>query len=114
MPRYPKLPKGPSPPIRLGPSALHGIGVFTRAPLQRGQVVGHMQTIQMGSVTQYRGLPTVGIITRGGQLRAVLGGPFPFWYVNYSETPNVIAESDGTLRACVAIDAGDELTVRAF
>ena len=100
-------------PYRLGASSLHGIGVFAQRDFQRGQVVGCAGVIDMGSLWQFNGLPTVGIVTRGGHVMAITEG-FPFWYLNYSEWPNLIAERDGTLRAIQPITAGTELTLRSF
>lgn len=71
----------------VGPSRIHGFGVFATAPIVKGEALGAMDCARFDREALKNGEPGTGVVTGGVQL-AVMGG-FPLWYLNYGDDPNV-------------------------
>lgn len=96
-------------PYRVGRSPIHGIGVFAGCSYSKGDVIGQLETVKVGTLAEFKGsLPITGLV-HNGDIMAVLGG-FPFWYVNSAEDGNIVAMEFGVV-ADRDIKKGEELTL---
>jgi hypothetical protein len=98
---------------RLGPSTIHGIGVFATRDVPPGARLGRIHAEPLGHVQSFTSLPTTGIIAMVSAeptILAVLAG-FPYWYLNYSSKSNVIVSGTSTIVASRLILQGEELTM---
>jgi len=93
-------------------SPIHGVGVFASCLIDEDSLVDPIKTIHVGHINDYDDLPTVGVVTVGGELYVPVRG-FPLWAVNYSDSPNVRADRKG-VTALRDIETGEELTISSF
>lgn len=103
----------------LAPSALHGLGVFTRVPIAQGQMVSRFKApfdvefppalLAELSAQERKYLKTYAYLSRFDGVYILTGDNDRF--MNHSDTPNVGMNPDGT-STCLAlrhIAAGEEL-----
>jgi hypothetical protein len=96
---------------KLGPSTRHGVGVFATRDLKPYTRIGHVHTLDLGSLSDdFVSLPGTGHIV-GDRVWGITGG-FPFWYLNYGRPGNVELGDDGDLLTTSELIAGDELLLR--
>lgn len=92
-------------------SPLHGVGLFANTPLRKGQIIGRMEMVEVGKLSDFPTLPTVGVVV-GEKVLCPRDG-FPLWAVNWSEDPN-IAVQVSMVFAKKAIAVGEELTINYY
>ena len=89
--------------VTVGPSPVHGRGVFAAAAIEEGALVG----VYRGSPTAVDGTHVLWVQDDGDTWRGI-DGTGPLRWLNHSTTPNV--EFDGPeLYALRRIEAGEEL-----
>jgi SET domain-containing protein len=89
--------------VTVGPSPIHGTGVFARSAIDEGTLVG----IYRGSPTSVDGTHVLWVQAEGDRWRGI-DGTGPLRWLNHSATPNV--EFDGPeLYAMRPIEVGEEL-----
>lgn len=96
---------------RISKSPIHGVGVFARVSFDKSHIIDHLHTKNVGWVSDYTDLPTVGVVQHG-HIYVPLDG-FPLWAVNYSDRPNITATPFGVY-ALRSIRVGDELTIQEY
>lgn len=99
------------PHTRVGPSEIHGDGLFAEVPFHRGQILGTLD----GQVVRHAEHPDVfeeewNAIS--DELLLVRGLRTKYRYINHSRSPTcVIDERDMSIRAARDIESGEELTL---
>lgn len=86
--------------LKVGPSRIHGTGLFASDPIAADTVLGHLRTRKAR-----RDGPYV-LTTDAGAYRVLC----KLRYINHSKTPNVAYVEDLTVVALRDIVAGEELT----
>lgn len=97
----------------LGPSPIHGIGVFAARDIDPGARLGRVHTLPLGDIDRFATLPATAMLILGGErftVHAAVAG-FPFWYLNYSRSANVKVGGKSEIVATRLILKGDELTM---
>lgn len=106
---------------RIGPSALHGVGVIAVRAMKKGDLVfrGEDERFVWVRRSAVRRLPKAmrSLYEDFGIVDGLwLGVPTNLnrlsvgWYVNHSDEPNLVAGDDGRFRTLRRIAAGEELT----
>ncbi|MEM1435289.1 MAG: SET domain-containing protein-lysine N-methyltransferase [Pseudomonadota bacterium] len=86
--------------LKVGPSGIHGTGLFASKPIAADVVLGKLRTR-----TARRNGPYV-LTTDAGRYRVLC----KLRYINHSKSPNVAYVDDLTVIALRNIEAGEELT----
>lgn len=103
------------PDTRIGPSTIHGSGLFATRAFERdamlgvldGQIVDVRLHPQVIDHLEWNALSTDHLLVRA--IRTSYG------FINHSSKPNVLIDDGGrTLRSCRAIAEGEELTIDYF
>lgn len=90
------------PPIKVGPSKIHGKGLFASAPIKKGQLLGYLETRPAKKDGPHVLWCKDG--TEGHRVKC------DFRFINHSTRPNVAYYDDFSVVALRDIKAGEELT----
>jgi len=108
--------------VRLGPSGIHGVGVFAITPIPKGTDVFYGDDAELvwveKATTEHLPPPLRKLykdfcVSKGRQYGCPdsFNHMTPAWYLNHSKTPNVVADEEYRFFAARDIAQGEELTV---
>lgn len=86
--------------LKIGPSTIHGTGLFATSPISSGTVLGYCRTRKTCAPSDYTLWLESGPVEVTCRLK----------YINHSPTPNVVYYDDLSVVALRDLATGEELT----